>query len=357
MASLETLPPDQRAVIDLVLKQGRSYDEIARMLGIDRRGVRERALAAFDALGPQAGVPPERRALITDYLLGQLPPQVADVTRARLGQSAGERAWARVLASELAPAAERPLPEIPAEADGGHLATVSGAEPGPVAAEAHPPGDGDGGDHSTPHGGVGAPTSPPGSPAPQPAHSRPISRRGGIILLVGGAILAAAAVAVAVVLLTTTGGSSSNTTRQAAASSATTKAPASASGTSTTSTSKSKARLVAQINMLPAVPGSKAVGVVLVVKQGKNTGIAIQAQHIPANGKHDAYAVWLYNSPSDSDRLGFVSPAVTKSGVLQAESVLPANAGHFKQILLTDETTSNPRSPGKRILHGTLTGL
>ena len=52
MASLDSLPADQRAVLQLVLQRGRSYDEIAQMLSIDRAGVRERALPALDALGP-----------------------------------------------------------------------------------------------------------------------------------------------------------------------------------------------------------------------------------------------------------------------------------------------------------------
>jgi hypothetical protein len=52
-----------------------------------------------------------------------------------------------------------------------------------------------------------------------------------------------------------------------------------------------------------------------------------------------------------------VTPPVSSSGLLRAETVLPANAAHFKQILVTDETTSNPRTPGKQILRGTLTGL
>ena len=115
MASLDSLPADQRAVLELVLKRGRTYDEIARMLSIDRAGVRERALSAFDALGPQTRVAPERRALITDYLLGQLPPKVSEDTRQRLAQSASERAWARVLASELETIAVNPLPEIPTD--------------------------------------------------------------------------------------------------------------------------------------------------------------------------------------------------------------------------------------------------
>ena len=78
MASLDSLPPDQRAVLQLVLQRGRSYDDIAQLLSIDRAGVRQRALAAFDALGPQTRVDPARRALLTDYILGQLPPRVAE---------------------------------------------------------------------------------------------------------------------------------------------------------------------------------------------------------------------------------------------------------------------------------------
>ncbi|HWK18761.1 MAG TPA: sigma factor-like helix-turn-helix DNA-binding protein, partial [Solirubrobacteraceae bacterium] len=105
MATVDSLPPDQRAVLQLVLQRGRSYDDIAELLSIDRAAVRQRALAALDALGPQTRLAPERRALITDYLLGQLPGPVSDDTRNSLAGSAGERAWARVVASELAPLA------------------------------------------------------------------------------------------------------------------------------------------------------------------------------------------------------------------------------------------------------------
>jgi hypothetical protein len=102
---------------------------------------------------------------------------------------------------------------------------------------------------------------------------------------------------------------------------------------------------------------TKAVGVALVLKQGKNTGIAIRAQNLPANGKHDAYAVWLYKSAKDNHILGFVNPAVGSNGVLQAESALPTNAGHFTQLLVTKETQQNPKSPGAVVLQGVLKGL
>src|SRR5450631_3063494 len=102
MSSVDTLPGDQRAVLQLVLGRGRSYDDIARMLSMNPESVRERARAALDALGPQTGVSAEDRARIGDYLLGQLPAEEVDDVRGLLAGSPGERAWARVLASELA---------------------------------------------------------------------------------------------------------------------------------------------------------------------------------------------------------------------------------------------------------------
>src|SRR5437588_8243029 len=129
MTSIESLPADQRAVLELVLRRGRSYDEIATLLSIDRAGVRQRALAALDALGPTTRVPPERRGLITDYLLGALPAGVADDVREHLSQSASERAWARAVSGELQGLSEGLLPEVPADPG----TRVRQEEPGAVA--------------------------------------------------------------------------------------------------------------------------------------------------------------------------------------------------------------------------------
>ncbi|HET9719095.1 MAG TPA: sigma factor-like helix-turn-helix DNA-binding protein, partial [Solirubrobacteraceae bacterium] len=113
MASLNSLPADQRAVIQLVVQQRRSYDEIAAMLSIDRAGVRQRALDAFDALGPENSIPAPQRALLTDYLLGQLPHRVADQVHDGIADSPAERAWLRVIASEVTGVATVELPPIP----------------------------------------------------------------------------------------------------------------------------------------------------------------------------------------------------------------------------------------------------
>ncbi|MFZ0042044.1 MAG: sigma factor-like helix-turn-helix DNA-binding protein, partial [Solirubrobacteraceae bacterium] len=132
MASLDSLPGDQRAVLQLVLGRGRSYDEIARLLSINPIAVRERALAALDALGPQTKVDAEHRGRIADYLLGQLAEGDVAEVRNRLAESPPERAWARVLSSELAPLASGPLPEIPASGD------TREAAPDPIPDQAPP---------------------------------------------------------------------------------------------------------------------------------------------------------------------------------------------------------------------------
>lgn len=343
MASLDNLPADQRAVLSLVLERGRGYDEIARMLSIDRTAVRERALAAFDALGPQTQISDLRRALITDYLLGQLPPAVAQETRDRLASNPSERAWARVLASELAPLASQPLPEIPAAAPGADA--QAGAAPEavrsgtPAAAAASAQSEGD------------AATTAPGTPDPEPPRS---SRLGGMILLIGGALVA---IAVVLVIVLTSGGTSTGSHSSSAAASA---SSATGGATSTTTgTATSTPQVVAQINLLPPSGGGRSAGIAEVLKEGANKGIAIVAQHMTPNARRppNAYAVWLYNSAADAKLLGFVNPGVGKNGRLSTAGQLPANAARFKKLIITLETKADPTTPGTIVLSGAITGL
>ena len=59
---------------------------------------------------------------------------------------------------------------------------------------------------------------------------------------------------------------------------------------------------------------SKAAGIAEVLNEGSADGVAIVAQNMPpnANKPPNAYAVWLYNSPTDAQILGFVNPGVGK---------------------------------------------
>ena len=318
MPALDSLPGDQRAVIQLVLGRGRSYDEIARMLSINVSAVRERALAALRALGPQTTVDSERQALIADYLLGQASDDDAARARDLLADSPSDRAWARVVASELAPLAGGPLPEIPlARAAPPAIQPVAPvapvAAPTPAAA-----GDRDSGGAT---GGGPAPTPPPSG------GGRRVSRVGGAVVI-GLAVLIAAAV---VVFFVTRGNSSKHPS--AAGSLSTTASTPAASASSTTSTTSAtttgstSAKVVAQINLSPpsGSKAPKAAGIAEILNEGSADGVAIVADNVPANTTHppNAYAVWLYNSPSDAQILGFVNPGVGKTGRLSTAGGLP----------------------------------
>ena len=113
MSRLDSLPPDQRAVLQLVLGQQRSYADIAGLLKMEPDAVRTRAQAAADALTADAEGRPsaERREEVVDYLLGQLDDDSG--ARAYLAGSESGRAYAWALVPELAPLAVRGLPEIP----------------------------------------------------------------------------------------------------------------------------------------------------------------------------------------------------------------------------------------------------
>jgi hypothetical protein len=371
MASLDTLPADQRAVLQLVLQRERSYGEIAQQLSIDSASVRERAHVALDALGPSTRIPKERREEIGDYLLGQLPAGAAARARERIAQAPGERAWARVVASELAPIANGPLAEIPLEATGAAApepdvaaqqaqsgaqpaepeaaSTAAGAEQAPKPAEPE--------EVASPRKPVAAfaatapeaPETPAaGEPTGAPPKRRPTSRRGGAILLALGGLVAIAVVAV-VILLVANGGSSKKSTTTAA------EATPRTAGSATTSTSATPAaRPIAQVNLVSPTHSKKVAGIAEIIKQGSKEGLVIVAQGIPANTSHDAYAVWLYNSQSDNHILGFVNPGVKTDGKLQTAGPLPANAAHFRQLLVTLETQAKPHGPGKIVLQGPL---
>jgi hypothetical protein len=351
MSSLDSLPADQRAVIQLVLQRGRSYDDIAALLTIDRAAVRQRALDGFDAIGPESSLPAPQRALLTDYLLGQLPPRVADQVHGQLQSSPPARAWARLIASELGEIAAEPLPEIPvgttrreepepAAADPAAGAEYQQYEDEPAAERLKIPPD---------HG-----LDPPGTP------ERPASRRGGAILLG----LVALVVVVVVVIIAVTGGNGTKTpashpaatasTSSTPSTSSTSSTPATTTGTGSTSTptSTTTPKVLHQINLTSPSATSKAAGIAEVVAEGKILGIVIEAQGLTPNTTHNAYAVWLENSPTEAKFIGFVSQRVGSTGKLATEGQLPTGATQYKQMVITLETTGHPTTPGPIALEG-----
>jgi Sigma-70, region 4 len=320
MALLDSLPGDQRAVLELVLRQGRGYDEIERLLSIDRTAVRARALSALDAIGPSTAVDRQRRALIADYLLGQLPPRVSEDVARRIARSPDERSWAQALVSQLAPLASRPLPTISVDHENGKAPAMR-------------------------------PDAPPAA-APRdragPFPERPASRRGGAILLAVGALVA---IAVVVFLLTRSGPTHQSPPPRAAARTSTTPATASANAT-TPATSTTPPKILAAMNLLPPSRKGKAKGVAEILTEKGTLAVLLVASGLAPNTKHDIYAVWLYSSPSKYVRVGYVQPGVTSNGKVERLGLLPANAARYSQLLLTLEPQPPPSHPSSIVLSG-----
>ena len=318
MSRLDELPPDQRAALSLLLRQHKSYAEVASLLGIAERAVHDRAHAALAVLAPRRAreLKPERRLEIGDYLLGQ-QPGVAERLRTRtyLASSEPARAWAGEIAAQLAPLAGAGLPEIPAAASTG--ADTGARSPQRV-------GDLSSSSSSSSSSSPGAGAAPP-APSTRPQRS---SRVGGAVLLA----VIAAAVIVAVVLLIP-GSSNSN------------KPSTSASKTATSAT-KSGPTIENSITLKPPHGStSHSIGVVYVLAEGAKQAFFIEAQHVPA-AKGFYYAVWLYNSHTSAAAAQQNHRCRLDATNLRAARLLPSNSGEYREILLTEETNPKPSASG-----------
>jgi hypothetical protein len=311
MTPIDDLAPDQRAVLQLLLKQGKAYTELATLLRISPDAVRDRAVTALEAMGPRDGAPlaAERRAEISDYLLGQQSASERQATREFLEGSAAGRAWARVVSGELKPLAGDALPDIPAEREEVEEAFDA----------------------------LDARTA-------RRAEVQRSSKVGGAVLLVGAVI-----VAVALILIIRNGGddnSSSSTSSQA----------------STTTTAKTQTQaagqpqIVKQVNLKPGA-GGKAAGVLFILRQNKQLAFAVRAQSIPPTTRSRFYAVWLTGANQQPRPLGF-APAVAGKGKsrgrLEFANAFPSGADKYDTFLITRESTSSPKQPGLTVLSGPL---
>ena len=294
MSGLETLSPDQRAVLQLILVQGRGYEDLAATLKLDPTAVRERAHAGAAALvdGRDDTVDTATRGRVVDYLLGQQDDGERIVTFAELGDSPAACAWAQALRAQLAGVAPAELPEVPTSAAptaasaNGSAAHAGAAIAAPAAA-------------APPERGAGGPTGP-----------RP-SRLGGAILIGGAAALA---IVLAIVLLDGGGGGKHTST-----------------GATTPQTS-------AQTSTTP---------------RATTTG----ASRAPAaNGTSDIYAIWLQGTAGNRF-MGFVPNRVGSDGTFTVSASLDRGldlAGYGTLLVTREGTTAVPATPGTVVLSGPL---
>src|SRR3954449_4531861 len=198
-APLDSLAADKRAAVELVLRRGLSYGELASLLTVPEDTIRERARAGLEALAPDLP-PPARAGEIADWLLGQQAPAHAERTRTLVNAEPGTRRWAETVAAPLRELSDD-VPELDAELPARRAA---GAErrPRPLR-DAAPAGGaetaqrrGAAAGRSSAATEAGAAPEPPIPPGDAPAGTGPAgrsSRLGGAILI-GLALLVAGGV-------------------------------------------------------------------------------------------------------------------------------------------------------------------
>jgi len=103
VATFDQLSEEQRAVVELVLRRGKDYEELSDMLGMPEARVRELARDALVELAPLSarGVEADWRGQLADYVLGQQSGPEATATRGHLRRSEAARTWARSLMDSL----------------------------------------------------------------------------------------------------------------------------------------------------------------------------------------------------------------------------------------------------------------
>src|SRR5205823_13326389 len=140
MATFDQLAADQRAIIEIVLKQGRSYEQIGDMLDLPPARVRELARDALAELAPFTAefVDPQWRGQLADYVLGQQTGPEAQATRGHLRRSEPARIWAYSLLDALDDFyGDGDRPEIPVGESGG--GAVRGRTPAPAPSNGEAP--------------------------------------------------------------------------------------------------------------------------------------------------------------------------------------------------------------------------
>lgn len=320
---------DQRALLQLLLEQGHSYEDIASLLGIEVDEARQRAR---DALTEMAGEDPDAVVAVTDYLLGQAD----SIARADVERQLSADPQTRELVSKLEMQLRLLAP----------AARASESPKPPVAKPSSP--------QSQPQSRSTPRIRLPEMPSLPHMDRRLAAAAGGGLLLV-----------VLVVLLATgvfggdDGGGSGETADDGGARQAT----ANGGGQQPT-------RAV----LRPVGDQSGAEGTALFGRTQNTPAIRVQATGLEPSPQGASYMLWLYRSPNLALRFGRVP--VGQNGQLAVQVAIPAEAltlvasGTFGAIdvsLAPDATyraeqqraraaNRPPRYVGESVLRGPIAG-
>jgi len=296
MATFDQLSAEKRAIVELVLQQGKRYDELAGLLGMPETRVRELARDALVELAPlsAAHVEEDWRGQLADYVLGQQAGPEVTATKGHLRRSEPARSWARSLLDSL----EQLYPNgsVPAIPDGDRRGRQrAGAAPG----------------------------APP-SPAARAAAGR--SRR---LLAAGGAV---AALVLFAVLVWPVGVLTGGDDDEPAAQQAGNRAAGDQGGAA----------------------GSR--GQAIIASQGGQSGrpqIIVTASGLPPSTQRSAYQVWLYNDEQDRKSIG--AQVTDAKGTLQAGGPLPSDYRDYRFIDVTEVAVNGETlRTGDSVLRGLL---
>jgi hypothetical protein len=335
MATFDQLDPEQRAIIELVLGSGRSYDTLADMLDSTPSRVRELARDALSELSPTTAsrVDPEWRGQLADYVLGQQSGPESTATQWHLKRSEPARNWAYSLVDSLDHLyANGALPVVPAAEDGASAPPRRERERKRERERVRPVRE----DKAEPERKREPLRKPAAAAAAEPMsdEARRVVRRRRII---GGAIGLAvlAGIIVGIVALASGGGGGKKK--------------------SSTNQANAPVKVLGSI-ILDAQNGAKARGVAVIAQRSSQRQLIVQAA-LPASAQGEAYVVWLFNSPQDAISVG--AQVADKQGRFQGAGPLPANYQRYKNIDVTKQKINAQATTygGTLVLRGALANL
>jgi Anti-sigma-K factor rskA/Sigma-70, region 4 len=310
MATFDQLSPEKRAIVELVLQQGKTYPELAEMLGMPEPRVRELARDALVELAPVSvrGVEEDWRGQLADYVLGQQSGPEATATKGHLRRSEAARSWARSLLDSLEQLyANGSVPAIP-DGERGRAAR----RPAAAAASASSPGERTGASRGL-------------------STADPVMRR----RLLAGAGVAALVLLLAVLLWpigVLTGSDDNN--------------GAAASGNNAQPSAQTTTEQNQQAATGPA-------GIAIVVDRNGKKQLLVRAAKLAPSGQNEGYYVWLYNSAKDAKSLG--GQVTDQQGNYQAVGPFPADYAKYKYIDVTKQAVGNStniKHSGQSVLRG-----
>jgi len=307
MATYDQLSAQQRAIVDLILKRGQSYDQLADTLGLSVDRVRTLAQETLTSLAPVSAerVDASWRSQIADYLLNQQAPSQAAVTRGHLRRSEAARAWSSSVLDSLSHLySNGDMPSIPAGDSG----------PEPVAA------------------------APRKAAAPRertPANADVIKRRRLLGAAAAAALVLFALLIWPVGLLTGDDGDDSSTS-------------------AAEQRAKQDIKIVGQVQLKP-VSGQNGAGIAIITRTDGKPEINIQAALNPT-GQNEAYEVWLYNSDTDAKSLG--AQVTDQQGRFAGRRALPANWRSYEAINISREPVDrNAAHSGESVLQARIADI